>query len=200
MAATNVRHGCAGRFEELGGREPGIPAVTIAAARATAASIDRGIRMVYLRWVGDPSKTLLPIAQYDFRHWRARRGPQSAIAELAVDYAVPDIQEHIVRVERCQHQHPKEILSERRGDRPGEAAGASGDTVTIGRTVRVFDVGSGKLHIWTVVRASEADAASGKLSADSPIARALLGRKPGEIVTAETPRGPRQLEIKELST
>src|SRR5439155_25294958 len=62
------------------------------------------------------SDTLLPIAQYDFQHWRARRGPQSAIAELAVDYAVPDIHEHVLRVERRQHQHPKEIVSERHGD------------------------------------------------------------------------------------
>jgi hypothetical protein len=55
--------------------------------------------------------TLLPIADYPFEHWRKKRGSvRKAIAEVAVDYAVPDILNHIVRVERRQHGKPSVIV------------------------------------------------------------------------------------------
>jgi alkylated DNA nucleotide flippase Atl1 len=48
--------------------------------------------------------TLLPIADYPFERWRQRRGSaRKAIAEVAVEYAVPDILNHIVRIERRRH-------------------------------------------------------------------------------------------------
>lgn len=57
-------------------------------------------------------ETLLPIAAYPFDEWRARRGPRKAIAEVAVDYAVPDIVNHVVRVERRQHGRRPEVVAE----------------------------------------------------------------------------------------
>lgn len=42
--------------------------------------------------------TFLPIADYPWQEHRRRRGPQDAIAELTVDYAVPDIIDHITEV------------------------------------------------------------------------------------------------------
>ena len=67
-----------------------------------------------------------------------------------------------------------------------------------GRTAQVLDVESGKVHTWTIVGPTEADVASGKLSAESPVAKALLGHAPGETVTVQTPRGDRRYTIKEL--
>ena len=48
------------------------------------------------------------------------------------------------------------------------------------------------------LRQAEADLAQGKLSSESPVARALLGRAPGEAVPVKTPRGTRSYRVKKL--
>jgi transcription elongation factor GreA len=72
-----------------------------------------------------------------------------------------------------------------------EASGA--DTVEVGSRVRYRD-GDREADV-SVVHALEADLASGKISAESPIAKALLGHAAGERVTVATPRGDREIEI-----
>jgi transcription elongation factor GreA len=67
-----------------------------------------------------------------------------------------------------------------------------------GRTAEVLDEHSGKLHTWTIVGPTEADLAQGKLSAESPVARALLGSAPGDAVEVQTPRGPRTYRVEKL--
>jgi transcription elongation factor GreA len=71
-------------------------------------------------------------------------------------------------------------------------------TFAIGRTAEVVDEGSGTVHTWTLVGRSEADLAGGKLSAESPVGGALLGRAPGDAVEVETPRGPRRYRVEKL--
>jgi transcription elongation factor GreA len=67
-----------------------------------------------------------------------------------------------------------------------------------GRTAEVLDEDSGTVQTWTIVGPTEADAAQGKLSAESPVARALLGRAPGDVVEVQTPRGPRKYRVERL--
>jgi transcription elongation factor GreA len=71
-------------------------------------------------------------------------------------------------------------------------------TFAIGRTAEVVDEGSGTVHTWTLVGRSEADLANGKLSAESPVGGALLGRAPGDAVEVQTPRGPRTYRVEKL--
>ena len=71
-------------------------------------------------------------------------------------------------------------------------------TLGFGRTAEVLDEATGTVHTWTVVGAPEADVTAGRLSAESPVARALLGRAPGETVAVETPRGRRTYVIQKL--
>jgi transcription elongation factor GreA len=71
-------------------------------------------------------------------------------------------------------------------------------TFAIGRTAEVVDEGSGTVHTWTLVGRSEADLANGKLSAESPVGGALLGRAPGDAVEVQTPRGPRKYRVEKL--
>ncbi|MDQ6749532.1 MAG: transcription elongation factor GreA [Actinomycetota bacterium] len=71
-------------------------------------------------------------------------------------------------------------------------------TVTFGRMAEVLDESSGKLHTWTIVGPTEADLAQGKLSVESPVARALLGHAPGDTVEVQTPRGPRSYRVQRL--
>jgi transcription elongation factor GreA len=76
---------------------------------------------------------------------------------------------------------------------------ASGDVVGFGSVVAVVDEGSGRSLTYTLVSSLEADATAGKLSADSPMARALRGRRAGDTVTLSTPRGERRLRIEKVS-
>ncbi len=73
------------------------------------------------------------------------------------------------------------------GSTRGEAA--------LGVAVTVRDVERGRDATHTLVSASESDPAAGRLSIDSPLGRALMGARPGDVVTFEAPRGPRRLEI-----
>lgn len=72
------------------------------------------------------------------------------------------------------------------------------DRFAFGRTAEVLDEESGKVNTWTLVGSTEADLAAGRLSAESPIGRALLGAEPGVPVAVETPRGKRSLVVQKL--
>ena len=69
---------------------------------------------------------------------------------------------------------------------------------SFGRTAEVLDEGNGEVHTWTLVGSTEADLAAGRLSAESPIGRALRDRAVGEAVRVETPRGERSFRVKAL--
>jgi transcription elongation factor GreA len=77
-------------------------------------------------------------------------------------------------------------------------ADAGDESFGFGRTAEVLDEATGKVHTWTIVGPTEADISSGRLSAESPVAQALLGRAPGETVKVETPRGKRTYVIQKL--
>ncbi len=51
---------------------------------------------------------------------------------------------------------------------------------------------------YTLVSANEADFAAGKISIDSPIGKALMGREIGEVVEVDVPAGKLELEIKNI--
>lgn len=70
--------------------------------------------------------------------------------------------------------------------------GADG-SVQLGSTVVVEDdLGE---TVYTIVGPTEADPAGGRLSDRSPVGRALLGRRAGESVEAQTPGGARTLRV-----
>ena len=75
---------------------------------------------------------------------------------------------------------------------------ADGHTLAFGRTAEVLDEKSGRVHTWTIVGPTEADLAQGRLSAESPVARALLGAGPGESVEVNTPGGARSYRVQKL--
>ena len=71
-------------------------------------------------------------------------------------------------------------------------------TFAFGRTAEVREEDSGNVHTWTIVGPTEADLAQGRLSVESPVASALLGRAPGDAVEVETPRGLRKYRVEKL--
>ena len=73
------------------------------------------------------------------------------------------------------------------------------EAVGVGVTVHVKDQKTDKSNKYTIVGATEADPAEHKLSNESPIGKALLGKKRGEIVSVPVPRGPaRKLKITKI--
>jgi len=73
------------------------------------------------------------------------------------------------------------------------------DQVHVGSTVHVKDEKSGKSVKYTVVGSAEANPSEGRLSNESPVGKALLGHKRGEIVSVQVPRGPaRKLKITKI--
>jgi transcription elongation factor GreA len=75
---------------------------------------------------------------------------------------------------------------------------AASDTFGFGRTAEILDEASGTVHTWTLVGPTEADLTQGMLSAESPVARALCDRAPGEQVVVETPGGARSYRVRKI--
>lgn len=74
---------------------------------------------------------------------------------------------------------------------PGEQ---TGDVVRFGATVEVEDE-DGNRKKYLLVGPDESDPAQGRLSFQSPIGRALLKRKVGDVVVVQRPAGEIELEI-----
>jgi transcription elongation factor GreA len=72
-------------------------------------------------------------------------------------------------------------------------------TVAKGMHVTVFDERSSAEHSYRIVAPNQADPSAGLLSAESPVARALMGHSSGDTVAVSTPRGPRRLRIISLA-
>lgn len=77
-------------------------------------------------------------------------------------------------------------------------AGPAGDTVTLLSNVRIRDLGDNEEIVYYLVSAPEADLASGKISTNSPVGRALIGHKVGDTVDVATPGGLVRYEILEI--
>ena len=73
------------------------------------------------------------------------------------------------------------------------------DTVSVLSKVTVYDVDMEEEETYTIVGTTEADPDANKISDESPIGTALLGKKKGDVVTVETPGGSFELKIVEIS-
>lgn len=82
-----------------------------------------------------------------------------------------------------------------------EAKDISSDIVSVGTTVHVKDGKTGKSSKWKIVGSAEANPAELKLSNESPVGRALLGKKRNDEVEVPVPKGPkRKLKITKIET
>jgi transcription elongation factor GreA len=112
------------------------------------------------------------------------------LKENAEYHIAKDDQAHLeTRIKRLRERLRNAVVVE---------ADADAATFAFGRTAEVLDQTSGTVHTWTIVGPTEADIARGRLSAESPVAGALLGRAPGDVVQVETPRGVRRYRIERL--
>lgn len=73
------------------------------------------------------------------------------------------------------------------------------DRVGLGTKVKVLDVGFDEEIEYNIVGSTEADPDQQKISDESPVGKALIGRKVGETVSVETPGGVIEFKILEIS-
>ncbi len=79
-----------------------------------------------------------------------------------------------------------------------DATELTNDVVRVGSLVSVDDDESGKSTEYTIVGSTEADPANRRLSNESPVGKALLGHKQGELVTVTVPKGEIRLRITKI--
>ena len=71
--------------------------------------------------------------------------------------------------------------------------------VSVGAKVRLRDVDAKQTFEYTIVGSAEANPAESKLSNESPVGRAIIGKKKGETVEVEAPRGAMKFKILEIT-
>jgi len=72
------------------------------------------------------------------------------------------------------------------------------DKVSAGSTVKVLDVEYNEIMEFTIVGSAEADPAHNRISNESPVGSALIGRRVGEEVNVNVPDGSIRLKILEI--
>ena len=77
----------------------------------------------------------------------------------------------------------------------------STDVVSVGSIVHVKDQRTDKSVKYRIVGSAEANPSENKLSNESPVGKALIGHKRGEVISVPVPRGPaRELKITKIET
>jgi len=72
------------------------------------------------------------------------------------------------------------------------------ETVVFGATVTLNDVENDTIVTYQIVGQSESDTKGGKVSYDSPLGRALIGKEEGDTVLVRAPKGDIEYEIESL--
>ncbi len=75
----------------------------------------------------------------------------------------------------------------------------TGDVAGFGSTVVLVDQGSGRELRYTLVAQPQQDPAAGKISVETPVGKALVGKRAGEVATITTPSGQRRLRVQSVS-
>lgn len=108
--------------------------------------------------------------------------------------------------ENAEYEAAKErqaMIEGRIAEIQGKLAGAEvvdtsaikADRIVFGAFISIVDTESEEKFNYQIVGVDEADVKKGMISILSPIARALIGKKVGETVTVQSPKGDKEFEI-----
>ena len=120
--------------------------------------------------------------------------------------AIADARGHGDISDNAEYDAAKEhqaFVEKRIGDLEGKLAAAqvidtsnlTGDRVTFGSTVLLRGSNGGGEVRYRIVGSDESDVKQGKISVSSPLARALIGKGPGDEVVVHAPGGKKAYEI-----
>jgi transcription elongation factor GreA len=112
------------------------------------------------------------------------------LKENAEYHVAKEDQAHLeTRIKRLQERLHNAVVVE---------VDAAAEVFAFGRTAEVLDEASGATNTWTLVGSTEANLAEGRLSAESPIGRALMNARLGKTIKVETPRGTKAFKVLKL--
>ena len=74
----------------------------------------------------------------------------------------------------------------------------SNEVISVGCTVKLYDVEFDEEVIYTIVGSAEADPMNGRISNESPVGMSLLGHKSGETIAIEAPEGEVKFKIVDI--
>ena len=133
------------------------------------------------------------------RHLKENERPH-IIEEIARARALGDLSEnaeyHAAKERQGQIESRIAQLDERlRYAQIIDPSSLSGKDIKFGATVSLIDEDTEKKHKYQIVGKFETDAQNGKISIESPLARALIGKQKGDVVHVSIPSGERAYEI-----
>ncbi len=146
------------------------------------------------------------------------RGKQLLDAELkklmveerpAVIKAIEEARAHGDISENAEYDAAKErqaMIEGRIADIQHKLAGAEviqpseikSDRIVFGATVKMTDLESDEQLTYQIVGVDESDVKKGMISVLSPLARALIGKKAGDVVVVQSPKGDKEYEVLEF--
>lgn len=120
--------------------------------------------------------------------------------------AIAEARAHGDISENAEYDAAKErqaMIEGRIGEIQGKLAGVEAvdpgtiksDRIVFGATVEIQDTDSDENITYQIVGVDEANVKKGMISIISPIARALIGKKVGDLVTVQSPKGDKEYEI-----
>ena len=113
------------------------------------------------------------------------------LSENAEFHAAKERQSHIdARIRDLEHKLAETQII--------DTSNLSTEKVVFGSTVTVKDVQNGKEHRYTLVGPDEGDLKNGKISVQSPVGRALIGKRVGETVEVKTPAKVVEYEVRNI--
>ncbi len=126
------------------------------------------------------------------RHEMARRikaaRDEGDLKENAEYHVAKEDQAHMeTRIKRLQERLLNAVVV--------EVDDSAGDVFAFGRSAEVLDESKGEANTWTLVGSTEASLPEGRLSAESPIGRALMNAPVGSTVEVETPKGVKAFKV-----
>lgn len=108
--------------------------------------------------------------------------------------------------ENAEYDAAKErqaMIEGRIGEIQGKLAGVEAvdpstiksDRIVFGATVEIQDTETEEPMTYQIVGVDEADVKKGMISIISPLARAMIGKKNGDLITVQSPKGDKEYEV-----
>ena len=111
---------------------------------------------------------------------------QGDLSENAEYHAARDRQGHVeARIKELEYLLDNATIIEE----------TKSDVVTVGSTVEIKYIDDGEIETYSIVGSTEADPFENKISNESPIAKGIMGKKKGAVVSIESPNGSYDIEL-----
>ena len=149
----------------------------------------------------------IPLTEYGAELWRGELQQLKSVARPEVIAAIAEARSHGDLSENAEYEAAKErqgFIEGRIAEIENKLARAlvvkpaeihAEGKVVFGATVTLSDVDSGDEVRYQIVGDDEADIKHFKISVNSPIARAMIGKEEGDIAEVQAPGGVREYEI-----